>query len=603
MARISSTTGKLLRNHRLALVLMTIMAFGLRIAALGRKPLWSAEIQEIFNARCSQAFDNIRDSGSDILGFTWHHLVWRLDLEPLAFWSRLPSVVWGTLAVPVAYAWGARLFSRKVGLLAALMTSCSVFLVDLSQTARWYIAAAVAGNAATICLIQYLAQGNKLELAQEVEQKHGAGSRLGYLVAFWFFAAVCALSHGIGLVFLLGQSIILSYLLLVEAGTGPMVALKQGLKVFLPTVPFAAIQTWITLSFRAKLLYHQNVFLVGRDRDFMTLADSVLVALSGGWAPFWVLFLGLAIFGAWCAWHRSRAGMVSAMVTLLAPIAFLATMVGVMGFNAFDVTFVSFLFAPAYVLVASALDGTTMLLAGRRHLAVAATMALLSAFVFTNGRLLGAYYAGRTKPVLGADFERPSKMLQALEPTRDDYLFYTYDDYFTHLAFYAADELQVMQLVARRVPSHSRALLMEYLHRLNGCADRPRVQPDQVRSASDLAGSTRKVNGRIFVIFSCPQSYPARATIESDDEVRGLPDLVAWILSKGASEFVCAPYARKLGGFQVFVFAGSVLAVKDAAGITEGDLYEEMSRVLEGLPQTRLRLNPLEEPAQPKPGG
>ena len=51
---------------------------------------------------------------------------------------RLPSEIAGTLAVPVVYLLGERLYSRSVGLIAALFTAFSPFMTWHSQEARMY---------------------------------------------------------------------------------------------------------------------------------------------------------------------------------------------------------------------------------------------------------------------------------------------------------------------------------------------------------------------------------------------------------------------------------------------------------------------------------
>jgi len=55
-----------------------------------------------------------------------------------AFWLRLPSVIWGVVAIVPAYILGRDIFSRPVGLVTAAIMAFSVWEIELSRYARAY---------------------------------------------------------------------------------------------------------------------------------------------------------------------------------------------------------------------------------------------------------------------------------------------------------------------------------------------------------------------------------------------------------------------------------------------------------------------------------
>ena len=562
------------------LALVGALALGLRLFRLGEKPLWSAEIQEIFNARCAGFLSNLRDSGSDIAGFFWHNLVWRLGLEPLELFSRLPSVVWGVVAVPVAYLWGREMAGRRAGLAAAFVASFAVYMVDLSQTARWYVAAAVCGNAAVILLYRRLRQESP--------------GWVGW-VPIWLAASVAVLSHAMAVLFLLVQFLLVLYLDGWEGRKRPAAVVRRCAALFLPVFPALSLQAVVTISFRVKLAYHPKVFLVGRPYGLGGLIESVPASLMGAWTPFWVLFLGLSAWGLWRLFHLDRRAGVVVATALVLPLAALGVLVWAVGPNAFDMTFVSFLFGPAYACLAVCLDRAPAAFRTQPRVGAALFALPLLILCATNGWLLSRYYASPVKPALGPDYRTVAKILKGSQPGPEDILFFRYGEFFTHLAFYSAEELQQFELVAERVPAHSRALLMEYLHRLNGCTDRPRVQPDQVRQLSDLAGSELPLGGRIFALVSCPARYGPPTPPGEEEPKQMEPDYAAWVLGKGALDLTCGDVPGYFAGFEVYVLPGVVLAWRDARGERRGDVAEQVSAIFSRLPQERLRVRPPKE--------
>lgn len=561
----------------LFLVLVTVLAAGLRLFRLGDKPLWSAEIQEIFNARCAGFLSNVKDAGSDLLGFVWHNMVWRLDLTPIELWARVPGVVAGTLGVLVAWQWGKRLWGTSAALVAALMTAFSVYMVDLSQTGRWYMAAAVAGTASTIWLLAALEERD---------------DRLRRMAPYWLVASVALLSHAMGGLFLLVHLAVISVFELKSGRAGLKRWFLQCLRAFLPLLPAVLVQGVATLTFSAKLAYHPVVFLVGQGYSTGGLLETIPAVLSGSWTPLWVLFLVVAAIGVWALWQANFKGALVWLVSFFLPLAFIGLLVTLVGTNAFDVTFLAFLFAPVFAAFGFGLAALAGWAGKRKALALTLFLVPLVIFVCSNGWLLKAYYNYPTKPVLGPDYRAVAGVLKEAGPGPEDYLFYRYGEHFTHLAFYAAHELQEVNLVAQVVPEHSRELLFEYLHRLNGCTDRPRVAPARVQQISDLADDIQPRHGRVFVVLSCPARFGDAASPRSQ-EAQAQPDYTLWVLEKGVKNQSCSEIIDLFPrGWGIVQFPGVILAWQPASGRTEKQLAVSIDAIFSGIPFERLRLRP-----------
>src|SRR5262249_43603501 len=129
----------------LYVVLILIVALGLRLYQLGRANFWIDEVSSIEVA--AQPFRDI------VLNYRPGHHPWRgaeqaplalvvmhffLSPEVSAASARLPSALIGTLSVLALFWFTRRLLSTGVALLAALLLALSPLHVWYSQEARWY---------------------------------------------------------------------------------------------------------------------------------------------------------------------------------------------------------------------------------------------------------------------------------------------------------------------------------------------------------------------------------------------------------------------------------------------------------------------------------
>jgi 4-amino-4-deoxy-L-arabinose transferase-like glycosyltransferase len=133
---------KLRLTPRTLIIIIILLAFGLRLYHLTWHSLWFDEAVSVYWAKQSVA--RILE-----VGFTLEEdrlpPLYYLTLKgwgQLAGWSefavRLPSVGYGVLLIPVVAGLGAMLFNRRAALMAAALTAVNPFLIWYSQEARMY---------------------------------------------------------------------------------------------------------------------------------------------------------------------------------------------------------------------------------------------------------------------------------------------------------------------------------------------------------------------------------------------------------------------------------------------------------------------------------
>lgn len=129
-----------------AMVAITLTAFGLRLISLGQWSLW---IDEALSIRDSLAL------GSSQPILTKFHFLYYVVLKPFLMvlgteeWSaRLPSVIAGTISIPVMYFCGKSLFGWRLGLLSAILLAIAPWHIFWSQNARFYAQLLLLYNAA-----------------------------------------------------------------------------------------------------------------------------------------------------------------------------------------------------------------------------------------------------------------------------------------------------------------------------------------------------------------------------------------------------------------------------------------------------------------------
>jgi uncharacterized membrane protein len=132
---------------------LTLLALAVRLHNLSYHSLWFDEAMSVHWARSSvprilEVSMNLLEDRLPPLYYLFLHY-WRLFAGDGEVTVRLPSVLLGTLLIPVVYRLASDLFDARVGSLAAALTALNPFLVWYSQEARMYALAVLLATLTT----------------------------------------------------------------------------------------------------------------------------------------------------------------------------------------------------------------------------------------------------------------------------------------------------------------------------------------------------------------------------------------------------------------------------------------------------------------------
>jgi mannosyltransferase len=144
-----------------ALIAVTLVAFLLRAPYLDAQSLWRDEV-DVVHLSNGPLLQLVRDLTKVQHNGPLYYVLMRGWLRLAGageFALRYPSLGFGVLSVPLLYAVGSRLLSRRAALLAALLAAGSPFLAWYSQDAKMYALVAALTLAAVKCELAALATG------------------------------------------------------------------------------------------------------------------------------------------------------------------------------------------------------------------------------------------------------------------------------------------------------------------------------------------------------------------------------------------------------------------------------------------------------------
>nr|MCU0466875.1 glycosyltransferase family 39 protein [Anaerolineae bacterium] len=125
------------------LIALVLVAFGLRLTALGAPSVWWDEAWSAWVAQQPLALTTeltARDVHPPLYQWLLHGWVRAAGISELAV--RYLSVLWGVLTIALAYALGRRMGGNRAGWVALAVAACSVLLIRWSQETRMYAQAA-----------------------------------------------------------------------------------------------------------------------------------------------------------------------------------------------------------------------------------------------------------------------------------------------------------------------------------------------------------------------------------------------------------------------------------------------------------------------------
>lgn len=198
MISIKKTVHLLLENKILTLILL--VALILRFFKLDFQSLWMDEIYTLNVASPKHSFSqiisevNLRESFPYLYFFIMHILFSIFGDTSIV--ARIPSVIFGILAVWMMYKLGKELYSKNVGLIAAALLTFNQYAIYHSQDARAYSFYLLGLLFSYYCFVKFLKDDNKKNM-------YLYAISAGLLLNTNFFSVLNVVSQGIIMVFVL----------------------------------------------------------------------------------------------------------------------------------------------------------------------------------------------------------------------------------------------------------------------------------------------------------------------------------------------------------------------------------------------------------------
>ncbi len=271
-------------------LLLTLLAFALRLTQLDFQPLWGDEGWSVYFAAMPLG-EMLRLTAADIhppLYYALLHGFFALAGTG-AIQARLLSVVTGTLLVPVMAALGRRLiFGRWGGVAAAGVTALAPMAVYYSQEVRMYGLVTLFGAMSTLFLLDWLA-GNR---------RAGWGYAIAAALGLYtmYYAAFVIAAHGLFVIVRIFFSP--HHRERVKEEASSLLPFFGAAIFYLPWVIFAArpltqyvaqkvvVESYVPLNLGQFLLAYLTAFSVGHPAAALKPLSGavVLLALAGAWA-------------------------------------------------------------------------------------------------------------------------------------------------------------------------------------------------------------------------------------------------------------------------------------------------------------------------------
>jgi mannosyltransferase len=307
-----------------------VLALLPRLIGLGTKPFWLDEASTLERASLAP-IALVHDS------FLNHHMPsFFLMLSPLVglgdpqFWLRLPSAIFGALAVMLVFMIAARIAGRTAGVIAALVIGLSPTALAFSQEARSYTL-----EMTLILVALYGIVRLALDIAAASRPIRTGGIRAAWL-AFILGSAAALDVLGDGLPWLLTANVIGAFLLLQSPSRRQLLRnfLVADMIVAACSAPFYVLMTlyqgqgyvqsvmWIPPLDISRLWYNFGSVY------FMHVADSVTFHFMHVPTPHllvWLIDAGLALAVLMAGWRlRHRPAMIAVLGTsfVLLPLMF-----------------------------------------------------------------------------------------------------------------------------------------------------------------------------------------------------------------------------------------------------------------------------------------
>ncbi len=169
---------------------LTLLALAVRLHNLSYHSLWFDEAMSVHWARSSvprilEVSMNLLEDRLPPLYYLFLHY-WRLFVGDGEVAVRLPSVLLGTLLIPVVYRLASDLFNLRVGSLAAALAAFNPFLVWYSQEVRMYALAVLLATLGTWFFLR--------AIALTLSHKRNKDVTCYAAIPYWLAYGLCALA-------------------------------------------------------------------------------------------------------------------------------------------------------------------------------------------------------------------------------------------------------------------------------------------------------------------------------------------------------------------------------------------------------------------------
>lgn len=276
-------TGADARRFRLGILLVVLLALGLRLYAIDRQDIWGDEAFSIWLS--SQPLPQVVAGGADthppLYPFLLYLWLRPVGSSPLAV--RFLSAVIGTLTVPVIYLLGRRAFGLATGGLAALLVAVSPVLTYYSQETRMH------------GLVTLLTAASVYWAMRVSQRSRSIGAWAAYLLT----TLGGAYTHYYGFFVILAENLVIIPFLLYRrrwSDLGPWLA-AQG-TIALAYLPWVAVQSGF-LSGKASARFDEWVLSTAlriAGQTFTTFSAGLAVPSAAAWV-ITLLFLIAVVAG------------------------------------------------------------------------------------------------------------------------------------------------------------------------------------------------------------------------------------------------------------------------------------------------------------------
>ena len=277
--------GRKITKHGIALLGIVLVGAFLRVFHLTAESIWLDEAFSVSISRLSVP-QIVQAAAPDVHPPLYYFLLhyWMMVFGTSESAVRLPSVLFGVLAIPMIYLVGRQLFNKEAGLVGALILALSSFNIYYSQEIRMYSLMVLLALLSMYFFWRFLQQSNLV-------------SSVGYVLS----TTLLMYTHNYGWFVVIAQNIYVVTLLLLSKNR----AYKLKHWVALQAINLALFVPWMAVLI-AQILRREAMVTWLAAPTIATLTRT-FVSYSGTDALLW-LFVGLSVLSLF-AYQKVRGSI------------------------------------------------------------------------------------------------------------------------------------------------------------------------------------------------------------------------------------------------------------------------------------------------------